>query len=281
MNIYKKYDQAQLDLQYNNRFHVPDFQKHLDRWEELSRIAENRLKVIKDIAYGSGFREAVDIFSSEKPNSKTLVFIHGGYWYKFDKTSFHFIARAFAGYNITSVIINYPLVPTVTIDKTSEACRKAINWISKNIYQWNGNPEEIYIVGHSAGAHLATSVMMNTQENENVIRGVCAISGLYNLLPIYLSNVNDILGMDKETALRNSPALKDPIEYNQLLLAVGSEETDEFISQSKEYYTVLKNKSSRVEFLEISGMNHFSILSSLTDQESIMHKSICNMMSLK
>lgn len=281
MNIYKKYDQAQLDLQYNNRFHVPDFQKHLDRWEELSRIAENRLKVIKDIAYGSGFREAVDIFSSEKPNSKTLVFIHGGYWYKFDKTSFHFIARAFAGYNITSVIINYPLVPTVPIDKTSEACRKAINWISKNIYQWNGNPEEIYIVGHSAGAHLATSVMMNTQENENVIRGVCAISGLYNLLPIYLSNVNDILGMDKETALRNSPALKDPIEYNQLLLAVGSEETDEFISQSKEYYTVLKNKSSRVEFLEISGMNHFSILSSLTDQESIMHKSICNMMSLK
>ncbi len=109
MSIYKQYSQEQLDLQYNNRYHVPDFETSLSGWETLSRSAEEKYRVLKDIPYGILQRETLDVFPSPHPHSKTLVFIHGGYWQMFDKSSFHFIGGAFSRYGITTVIINYPL----------------------------------------------------------------------------------------------------------------------------------------------------------------------------
>ena len=91
MFIYKKYNQQELDLQYNMRFHVPDFENSLQKWETLSRLAEKKYQLIKDIPYGNENRECLDIFPSEKQDSKTLIFIHGGYWQRFDKSNFYFI----------------------------------------------------------------------------------------------------------------------------------------------------------------------------------------------
>ena len=283
MIIYKKYDQEQLDLQYNNRFHVPDFNTHLEQWECLSRLAEKKYRVVKDIPYGNGSRECMDVFPSSGKDSKTLVFIHGGYWQKFDKSSFHFIAGAFAGYGITTVLINYPLVPDVNIDMVVESCRKAVDWVFLNIDQWNGDPNQIYIAGHSAGAHLAAMLMTNkkTQNDQTFIKGVCAISGLFNLIPIQLSNINEVLRMEKETAIRNSPVLKDPLEFCPLLVAVGAEETTEFKDQSRELNNNWKNKTNSIELLEIPGLNHFSILDSIDDPNSLLHLSICKMMMIK
>jgi arylformamidase len=172
MSIYKKYDQEQLNLQYNNRFHVPDFEDHLQRWESLSRLAEKKYRVIKDIPYGNELRESLDIFPSPQKGSKVLVFIHGGYWQKFDKSSFRFIGGAFADYGITTVLINYPLVPSVNIDQVVQSCRKAVDWIHINIAQWNGDPDQLYIAGHSAGAHLAAMLIAKEkiQNDQTFIR---------------------------------------------------------------------------------------------------------------
>ena len=281
MIIYKKYDQEQLDLQYNNRFQVPDFKNHLAQWEILSRLAEKKYRVIKDIPYSNKPRECLDVFPSPEKGSKTLVFIHGGYWQKFDKSSFHFIAGAFADYGITTVIINYPLIPAVNMDQVVQSCRKAVDWIYFNIVQWNGDPDQIYIAGHSAGAHLAATLMIvEKQSRKTFIKGVCAISGIYNLIPIQLSNINDVLKMDKEAATRNSPAFKEPIELYLLLLAVGGAETTEFLDQSRELNTKWKNKTNSTELMVIPGLNHFSILDSFCDTNSLLHNSMCKLMKI-
>src|SRR4030095_6684674 len=146
MFIYKQYDQASLDRQYNNRLQVPDYITYLERWESLSRQTEKEFPVIKDIAYGELSREKLDIYPSTLPQSKTLVFIHGGYWQRLDKTDFQFIARGFLSYNITTVIITYPLAPAVTIDQIVSSCRKAINWLHKHVssYTYNGDSDQLY-----------------------------------------------------------------------------------------------------------------------------------------
>lgn len=282
MIIYKKYNQQELDLQYNNRFHVPDFEDYLQRWESLSRLAEKKHKVIKDIAYGNNPRECLDVFPSTIPGSKTLVFIHGGYWQRFDKSNFHFIAGAFAKYGITTALINYPLAPDVSIDQIVKSSRKAIDWLSINIEQLNGNPDQIYIAGHSAGAHLAAMMMTKEVEQSNLsfIKGICAISGLFDLIPIQLSNINEVLQMDKEIAIRNSPVFKEPVEICPLQIAVGGAETNEFLDQSRELNNKWKNKTSSVKLLEIPGLNHFSILDSIVDKESLLHQSIIKLMKI-
>ncbi|WP_276500309.1 alpha/beta hydrolase [Terrimonas pollutisoli] len=282
MIIYKKYNQQELDLQYNNRFHVPGFENYLQRWEKLSSSARKQYKVYQDIPYGDRSRECLDIFSSPNPFSKTVVFIHGGYWQKFDKTLFHFIAGAFVSYGTTTVLINYPLAPDVSIDQIVKSCSEAISWINKNSASFNGDADQIYIAGHSAGAHLAAMLMTaeEKQKHRTSIKGVCAISGLFNLTPIQLSNINEVLKMDKETAIRNSPVFKEPVEQCPLLVAVGGEETNEFLDQSMELYSKWKNKTSSIELIVMPGLNHFSLLDSFCDANSLLHQSMCKLMKM-
>ena len=282
MVIYKKYNQRELDLQFNNRFHVPDFKNYLQHWETLSRQTEKELKVIKDVPYGISIRECLDVYPSLQPGSKTLVFIHGGYWQRFDKLLFHFIAKTFYNYGVTTVLINYPLAPDVKMDEIVMSCSKAINWIHENIAMYNGSMNNIFIAGHSAGAHLAAMLLLqeHTQTNLHFIKGMCGISGLYNLVPIHLSNINDIVKLDREMTIDNSPALKEPGKICPVLLACGAEETAEFIEQSRQLKNNWQKKISSIELTEIADLNHFSILSSIIDAGSVLHQSVCNLMKI-
>lgn len=282
MIIYKKYNQQELDLQYNNRFFVPDFENYLRRWEKLSSDVLKRHKVIQDVPYGDKPRECLDIFPSPNPLSKTLVFIHGGYWQRFDKSLFHFIAGAFIDFGITTVLINYPLAPGAFMDQIVSSCFTAINWVNKNIASFNGDADQIYIAGHSAGGHLAAMLMTGArmQKHTTGIKGVCTISGLFNLIPIQLSNINDVLGMNKETAIRNSPVFKEPVASCPLLIAVGGEETNEFLDQSEELNEKWKDKISSIELLILPRRNHFSVLDSFCDTNSVLHQSMSKLMEI-
>jgi len=283
MLIYKQYDQAALDRQYNNRLHVPDFAKYIERWKSLSRQTEKEFPVVKDIAYGTSAREHLDIYPSPQPSARTLIFIHGGYWHKFDKADFQFVAKAFRGDNVTTVIINYPLAPVVSIDEILQSCRGAIQWLYSNLSAYNGDPGQLYVAGHSAGGQLAAMLMATPWNGFNVsgdvIKGVCAISGLFNLEPIRLSDLNQVLNMDSATALRNSPVQLLPATQCPLALVVGAEETDEFLDQSRELYTCWK-KTNPVEMMKAEGLNHFSIVETMLDPGSSLHKILRRLMKI-
>lgn len=279
MIIYKQYNQEQLDNQYNNRLQVPDFATYLDRWDERSAATREKHECIKDLQYGDYARECLDIFPCDGAKTKVLIFIHGGYWQLFDKTKFHFIAEAFMLHNITTVFINYPLAPDATMDEIVASSFKAMQWLQQNLAAFNANLNEVYIAGHSAGAHLAAMLMSKQWSNEtqNFIKGICLLSGLYNLIPIRLSYRNEALQMDEEMAIRNSPVELMPAQICPMLVAVGATETEEFKDQSRQLYNKWKNKTS-VELLELPAQNHFSILDSLADENALLHKAMMKLM---
>jgi arylformamidase len=280
MEIYKQYNQEQLDNQYNNRLQVPDFATYLERWDKLSEATREKHERIKDLQYGYHARECLDIFPCDEPNAKVLVFIHGGYWQLFDKTKFHFVAEAFLSHNITTILINYPLAPDATMDEIVASCCKLMLWLQQNLAAFNCNPNEVYIAGHSAGAHLAAMLMSKqcTNETQNFIKGTCLLSGLYNLIPIQLSYRNEALQMNKEMAIRNSPVELMPAQICPMIIAVGATETDEFKDQSKQLYNKWKNKTT-IELFELPAQNHFSILDSLVDENALLRKAILKLMS--
>ena len=283
MLVYKHYDQSALDRQYNNRLHVPDFSTYLERWELLSRQTEKEFHVIKNLSYGSLPREQLDIYPSLKPSSKTLIFIHGGYWHKLGKEDFQFIAGAFREYGITTVLVNYPMAPTVSMDQIVASCREAVRWICQNIAAYNGDPSQLYVAGYSAGGHLAAMLLATDWRHYNfntgVIKGVCTISGLFNLIPILLSDINQVLEMDRETALRNSPVRQVPSVNCPLVIAVGCDETDEFLYQSSEINDCWK-KIIPVEMIKIPGVNHYSIVETILEPESRLHMAILRLLKL-
>ena len=278
--LYKQYDQEALNNQYNNRLQVPGHAVHTETWERLSRQTEKEYFSINNIAYGELSRERLDIYPSSKPESKTLVFIHGGYWRNMDKTLFHFVPKAFHQYNTTTVLVTYPLAPQASIDQAVSSCRKALNWVQENISQFNGDAGALYIAGHSAGGHLA--VMMMTEDEKYStpgIKGVCSVSGLFNLVPIQLSEINETLQMDKAMALQNSPVYLAPLVNCPLLLTVGADETEEYKEQSDELYKNWKEKIS-IQLLQLKGMNHYSIIEDLLNNDSLLHQKMCELIDI-
>lgn len=283
MIIYKQYTREQLNRQYNNRLNVPDYATYIERWKKNSSETGKKYLLIKDIAYGQTQRECLDIFPSGKPDSKTLVFIHGGYWQMFSKEFFHFIAAGFHDYGVTIVLINYPLAPGATLDEIVSSCRNAILWLHQNIEKYNGDPDQLFVAGHSAGGQLASMLLEKKwvlNNNVSFIKGICTLSGVFNLEPIELSDMNAVLNLSKEMALRNSALALTPANICPLLLFVGADETDEFKSQSAALYNIWKCNNTHTTLLQLPRIHHFSIAESLTNQSSPVHIAMCKLMQI-
>ena len=278
MNVYKSYTQEQLNDQYNTRQQVPDYTNYFDRFESLSRQAALGNTVHKDIFYGDHPKETLDIFPSAIPHSRTMVFIHGGYWHLLDKDMFHFLAGHFLKYDITTVLVNYPLAPRSSIDEIVDSCRKAVRWLHKNIMRYNGNPDELYVLGHSAGGHLASMLLVESEAK--FLRAVISLSGIFRLEPVMLSYLNDAIGMDPENASRNSPVFLNPAMDCPLLLAAGTEESDEFKSQTEELYQRWKTKCSNILLINVPHQNHYSILPAAIEKNSILWVAISRFMNI-
>ena len=279
MNVYKQYNQEQLNNQYNMRLHVPDYAEYFDRWERLSRETAEHNTLLKDMPFGDHPEELLDIFPSKIHQSKTLVFIHGGYWHLLDKSMFRFLAEHFLKYNVTTVLINYPLAPRSSINEIVASCRKALQWLHDNIVRFNGDPGELYLMGHSAGGHLASMLMV--EEEAKFVRAMISLSGLFRLEPVMLSYLNDSIGMDRENAANNSPVFLEPASDCPLLLVTGSEETDEFHVQSEELYNRWKDKCCSADLVIVPAKNHYSILDAVVEKDSILRDSINYLMKLQ
>lgn len=278
MNVYKSYNQEQLNNQYNTRLQVRDYTMYFDRWERLSRETEKNNTILKNISFGDHPEERLDIFPSEIQHSKTLVFIHGGYWHLLDKAMFHFLAGHFLKYNVTTVLINYPLAPRSPISEIVDSCRKALGWLHNNITRFNGDPSNTYLMGHSAGGHLAS--MMLIKNEATFVRGMISLSGLFRLEPVMLSYLNNSIGMDRENAMLNSPVFLNPASDCPVLLVTGTDESDEFKDQSEELYGCWKNKCSTIEYLKVPQINHYSIIDAVVEKDSTLCDAILRMMDI-
>ena len=287
MVIYKNYDQAALDRQYNNRTQVPDFAHIVAQWEEASEALRQQAYLCPNLAYGNHERERLDIFPALTPNAPVLVFFHGGYWQAMDKAVFHFVARGFIEHNVTVVLVNYPLAPAASMDIIVDSCRQAMRWLYTNISDYNGSPSKIYISGHSAGGHLVAMLLASSWPElgaappDDPIKGGCAISGLFNLMPIRLSYLNQILGLDQSAAQRNSPIVLRPNGGGTLIVAVGSLESDEYHAQSQELLQAWSQADLSLTYQPIGGANHFSILEHLADPEKALSQAILKLMAVE
>jgi len=105
------------------------------------------------------------------------------------------------------------------------------------------------------------------------------MSGLFNLVPIQLSEINETLKMDKAMALQNSPVYLSPLVNCPLLLTVGADETEEYKEQSDELYKNWKEKIP-IQLLQLRGMNHYSIIEDLLNNDSLLHKKMCELMDI-
>ncbi len=286
--LYHGYDKAGLDAQYNLRERVPDFETHYAGWRQWSDRAADSLPCHLDLAYGPSDAETLDLFVPDNADGAPVhVFIHGGYWRAMDKADFRYMAEGLVPYGSIVAVVNYALIPGVDIDEIVRQNRAALAWLWHNVRQYGGNPEKIHVSGHSAGGHLTAMMLLtdwpayDAALPADLVKGGCAISGVFDLEPVRLCYLNDDMGMDAATARRNSPQalLAGPVSA-PLIVCVGGDETDEFHRQQAAYADAWSAAGGPLQVVDAPGMHHFVVVDALAKPDSPLNKAVREQMSL-
>lgn len=104
-------------------------------------------------------RQTLDVYApAEGKNHPIVLWIHGGGWRKGDKSGVQKKPQAFVDKSFVFVSTNYRFVPNVTVKEMTADIAKAIRWSHDHAKQHGGDPSSIFVMGHSAGAHLAALV---------------------------------------------------------------------------------------------------------------------------
>jgi len=287
--IYATFDQSTLDREYSPSSCIDDINVYLDEYTRTSEVArsnalkDNSCKL--DLRYGPGAEETLDLFMPAGKGSAPLhVFVHGGYWQLLSKNESCFAAPMWQQHGGYFAALNYTLAPHQTLSGIVEESERAIAWLYQHADEWGFDREHIYLSGHSAGAHLAMMMLITNWSKlglpQDVIKGVCAVSGVYDLEPVRLSYVNDVLGMDTSEAERNSPIRHSLLNHCPVILAYGDNETAEFKRQTDEYGSILQDAGIPVTLSEIANRNHFDVILDLADADSWLSRQVFSQMGI-
>lgn len=262
-------EREQLDANYNLRARVPHFQDHFDAYVALSQAFRSEWPhQRRHLGYGTSERQAIDLFLPGAAAAAPLhVFIHGGYWQSQARENFAFVARPFVERGIAVALIGYDLAPTVTVTTIAGQVRSALAWLHANGARHGVDPGRLVISGHSAGGHLAALALATDWRARglpaDLVKGVCAISGLFDLEPVRRCYLNDVLKMDAAEAAALSPIHMETPGTAPVLLTVGGAETEAFLEQSRGYAGHLENQGRDVRLEVQPGLDHFEIVRAL------------------
>jgi arylformamidase len=270
--------QASAERDYNLRAAFPDHAGWFARWAADSEHARGSLRAVRNLRYGSGPKQTIDLFPAESPRA-ALLFIHGGYWRGLDKDDHSFIAPPFVARGVGVAVVNYDLCPAVRIGHIVEQCREAVDWLAREGARHGVPAQNLIVAGHSAGGHLAAMMFTTHWEaresatreaSKDPISGGISISGIFDLAPLVEVSFNADLGLDPQSARELSPMAAQHRVHAPLLLAAGADETPAFIRQSQELWDRWPNchPVGSTGPLFVRGKHHFSVLTDFADPKS-------------
>lgn len=156
-----------------------------------------------NIAYGAGPQHRLDVYVPDKPvlvPRPLVVFWHGGRWSFGDKADYRFVGAALTELGYVAVLPNYRHYPEVKMPGFMDDAARAALWAAAHCGEFGTDPSLLYLMGHSAGAHLAALLALDPRyfaaagKAAPPIAGVIGLSGPYDFLPLLEADVQDMFG---------------------------------------------------------------------------------------
>jgi arylformamidase len=138
------------------------------------------------------------------------------------------------------------------------------------------DPERIYLVGHSSGAHLAAMAVSTRWADygvpENPVRGAVLVSGMYDLTPLRHTSRSKFVNIDDAVIERLSPIRHIASVTCSLIVGVGSRESPEFMRQAREFAQAVAQAGNLRELAIAETYHHFDILETLGNPHGVLGK---------
>jgi acetyl esterase/lipase len=156
-----------------------------------------------NLAYGADPKHRLDVYLPDRPAgtpAPLVLFWHGGRWSSGDKAEYRFVGSALAELGYATMIANYRHYPQVKMAGFMDDAARAALWAAEHAADFQADPSRIYLMGHSAGAHMAALLALDARHFAATgraaprIAGVIGLSGPYDFLPLREADVQDMFG---------------------------------------------------------------------------------------
>ncbi|MEM1302090.1 MAG: alpha/beta hydrolase [Pseudomonadota bacterium] len=265
--------QPDWDDAFNNMGYVANASALPQQWTAAAKaFRDSQPNAQLDVAYGDGPREFLDLFTPANTALGLFVFVHGGYWRLFDKSTWSHLAAGAITRGWAVAIPSYPLCPAVTLPDIAPRIAAAIAHAAQMV------PGPIRLAGHSAGGHLvarmANSPALLPTEVAARVTGITTISGVHDLRPLVHTKMNADFGMDIATAAGDSPALLAPSNTCPVTAWVGAQERPEFLRQTRLLEENWSRAGQDIRAVYDPGYNHFTVIQGLAQANSPLTNAI-------
>jgi arylformamidase len=279
-------DQKELDDAYDQPVYAPNQPLLAARRRVASESVLKRFPPERR-AYGPSEVEKLDIYKSPKPNAPVMVFTHGGAWRNGTAKDAAFQAEMYINAGAHLVIVDFVQVQDAggSLLPMIQQVRRAVAWVYQNAASFGGDPDRMFVSGHSSGAHLTGCVLVTDWQKEfglpaNIIEGGLVVSGMYDLKPVRLSKRSEYVKFTDEieqmlSSQRHIDNLNAPI-----IVAYGTQETPEFQRQNRDFAAAVKAAGKPVELIVGEGLNHFEMQETLGNPYGIAGRAALKLMGL-
>lgn len=272
--LYRQFTtKAEIDVQYDPGQRVADEGAYLQRYIERAAHARSHLTCLLDVSYGPSREETLDIFPAAHPGAPVFVFLHGGYWRALSSKEFSGVALGLQPLGITTVVVNYALCPSVTLDEVTRQARASVAWTLRHIDAHGGDASRVAVGGHSAGGHL-TAMCLATDWNREYglaadpLAAAVPVSGIFDIEPLRHSYLQPAIRLDEGLVARNSPLFHVRSSHTPVLVTYGGDESEEFARQAASFHAAWRAIGNTSTLSAQPGCNHYTAIEGFEHAES-------------
>jgi acetyl esterase/lipase len=255
------------DDAYANGANIAGGERWPGAWVEPARRFRDRLagegRARLDLSYGEAARNRFDLFLPEGAPKGLVVFVHGGFWLKLDKSYWSHLAAGPLAHGHAVAMPSYTLCPDIRISGI-------VGEIARAVAAAAGIVEgPVRLTGHSAGGHLVTRIICADSPLPAAVRtriaNTVSISGVHDLRPMMRTRMNADLAIDAAEAAAQSPALLAPMEGARLACWVGAAERSEFVRQNALLANIWTGLGAATLRVKEPDRHHFNVIDGLAD----------------
>jgi acetyl esterase/lipase len=233
-------------------------------------IGEDGFTVRSGVRFGPDVRHGLDVYVPKRRAGPlpVVVFFYGGSWRGGERADYLFAAEALTSRGYVAVVPDYRLFPDVRFPAFVEDGAKAVRWVLDNAAGFGGAPGRLYLMGHSAGAHIAA--MLTVDESylaaegvpRNAIRGMIGLAGPYAFYPSRTANVAPIFAHLSDENVARPIRFVDGDEAPMLLLH-GEDDDTVFLFNTFDLSKKVRDAGGRARHIIYPDVGHLGILFAL------------------